>query len=318
MRWEGKRYYPISQFYKNRFGEKVYKVSVSIAETCPNRQPGSRMPLCIFCDEWGSAAYHLERDKSLQDQIIINRDKIARRYRAKSFLVYFQSYTNTFDRVSELEQRFDIALAQDNIKGVVLGTRPDCLPKRILPLLKQTHNEHYVMVELGLQSFFDHHLDFLQRGHNVQRGYEAIEKLHQHTGVDIGIHLMFGLPGETDQELIETAQILNELPVNNVKLHNLHVLSNTPLALQYQLGKFQPIELDEYIHKVTLFLEHLSPDIAVQRLAAVASRWDELIAPAWTKEKMRPTQAIEDHLQEQDTWQGKAIVLNNALRNKAL
>ena len=129
---------------------------------------------------------------------------------------------------------------------------------------------------------------------------------------------MFGLPEETEQELIETAQILNELPVNNVKLHNLHVLSNTPLALQYQLGKFQPVELDEYIHKVTLFLEHLSPDIAVQRLAAVASRWDELIAPAWTKEKMRPTQAIEDHLQEQDTWQGKAIVLNNALRNKAL
>ena len=318
MRWEGKRYYPVSQFYKQRFNEKVYKVSVSIAETCPNRQPNSRMPLCIFCDEWGSAAYHLERDKSLQEQIIINRDKIARRYRAKSFLVYFQSYTNTFDRVSELEQRFDIALAQDNIKGVVLGTRPDCLPKRILPLLKQTHDTHYVMVELGLQSFFNHHLDFLQRGHNVQRGYEAIEKLHQHTGVDIGIHLMFGLPGETDQELIETAQILNELPVNNVKLHNLHVLSNTPLALQYQLGKFKPVELDEYIHKVTLFLEHLSPDIAVQRLAAVASRWDELIAPAWTKEKMRPTQAIEDYLQEQDTWQGKAIVLNNALRNKAL
>ncbi len=318
MRWEDKRYYPISQFYKQRFGEKVYKVSVSIAETCPNRQPNSRMPLCIFCDEWGSAAYHLERDKSLQDQIIINRDKIARRYRAKSFLVYFQSYTNTFDRVSELEQRFDIALAQDNIKGVVLGTRPDCLPKRILPLLKQTHDKYYVMVELGLQSFFDHHLDFLQRGHNVQRGYEAIEKLHQHTGVDIGIHLMFGLPGETDQELIETAQIINELPVNNVKLHNLHVLSNTPLALQYQLGKFQPIELDEYIHKVTLFLEYLSPDIAVQRLAAVASRWDELLAPAWTKEKMRPTQAIEDHLQKQDTWQGKSFVLNKTLRNKTL
>lgn len=307
MRWEGKRYYPVSQFYKKRFGEKVYKVSVSIAETCPNRQPNTRMPLCIFCDEWGSAAYHLERDKSLQDQIIINRDKISKRYRAKTFLVYFQSYTNTFDRVSELEKRFNTALIQDNIKGVVLGTRPDCLPKRILPLLKSTHEQHYVMVELGLQSFFDHHLNFLQRGHNVQRGYEAIEKLHNQTGVDIGIHLMFGLPGETDEELVETAQILNELPVNNVKLHNLHVLSNTPLALQYQLGKFKPVELDEYIHKVTLFLQHLSPDIAVQRLAAVASRWDELIAPAWTREKMRPTQAIEDHLAELDTCQGRLI-----------
>lgn len=302
--WGNHRYFPISQFYKNRFGEKVYKVSVSVAETCPNRQPNSRMPLCIFCDEWGSAAYHLERDKSLRDQIIINRDKISKRYHAKKFLIYFQSYTNTFDRVSDLEQRFDVALSEENIEGIVLGTRPDCLPSRILPLLKKTHESHYVTVELGLQSFFDHHLTFLQRGHDVQRGYDAIKKLHEHTGVDIGIHLMFGLPDETDEEIIQTAQILNELPISNVKLHNLHVLTNTPLAEMYQQGKFQPVELQEYIDKVILFLQHLSPDIAVQRLAAVASRWDELIAPAWTKEKMRPTQMIEDQMQEQGIFQG--------------
>ncbi|WP_246539955.1 TIGR01212 family radical SAM protein [sulfur-oxidizing endosymbiont of Gigantopelta aegis] len=303
--WGGHRYFPISQFYKQRFGEKVYKVSVSIAETCPNRQPNTRMPLCIFCDEWGSAAYHLERDKPLQEQIIINREKIAKRYRAKKFLVYFQSYTNTFDRVSELEQRFEVALSEENIAGIVLGTRPDCLPARILPLLQKTHESHYVMVELGLQSFFDHHLTFLQRGHDVQRGYDAIAKLHEHTGVDIGIHLIFGLPDETDEEIIQTAQILNNLPISNVKLHNLHVLSKTPLAEQYERGEFQPIELDEYINKVTLFLQHLSPDIAVQRLAAVASRWDEFIAPQWTKEKMRPTQAIEDQLKIQSIYQGK-------------
>lgn len=307
MQWNNRRYFPISQFYKNRFGEKVYKVSVSIAETCPNRQPNSRMPLCVFCDEWGSAAYHLERDKSLKEQIIVNREKISRRYRAKQFLVYFQSYTNTFDRVSELEQRFKVALEQDNIQGIVLGTRPDCLPSRVLPLLKQTHDKHYAMVELGLQSFFDHHLTFLQRGHNAQRGYDAIQKLHEHTGVDIGVHLILGLPNESDDEIIQTAQIINKLPINNVKLHNLHVLSKTPLAEIYHQGKFQAIELDEYIDKVVLFLQHLSPMVAVQRLAAVASRWDELIAPAWTKEKMRPTQLIEDRMKALDTWQGKAL-----------
>lgn len=308
MRWDNHRYFPISQYYKKRFGEKVYKVSVSIAETCPNRQPNSRMPLCIFCDEWGSAAYHLERDKSLREQIITNRDKIAKRYRAKQFLVYFQSYTNTFDRVADLEQRFNIALSEDNIKGIVLGTRPDCLPARVLPLLKQTHDDHYLMVELGLQSFFDHHLNFLQRGHDTARGYEAIQKLYEHTGVDIGIHLIFGLPNESDDEIIKTAQIINELPVSNVKLHNLHVLTKTPLADLYHQGKFKPIELEEYVNKVVLFLQHLSPNIAVQRLAAVASRWDELIAPQWTKEKMRPTQMIEDQMQKLDTWQGKARV----------
>jgi radical SAM protein (TIGR01212 family) len=302
------RYYPISQYYKERFGEKVYKVSVSIAETCPNRQPNSRMPLCIFCDEWGSAAYHLERDKSLREQIRINRDKIARRYRANTFLVYFQSYTNTFDRVSELEQRFQVALAEDHINGIVLGTRPDCLPQRVLPLLKKTHEDHYLMVELGLQSFFDHHLTFLQRGHDAARGFEAIQKLHEHTGVDTGVHLIFGLPDETDDEIIETAQRINELPISNVKLHNLHVLTNTPLALMYQQGRFQPVELEEYIDKVVLFLQHLSPNVAVQRLAAVASRWDELIAPAWTREKMRPTQMIEDKLAELNTRQGQLLI----------
>ncbi|MCU7837346.1 MAG: TIGR01212 family radical SAM protein [gamma proteobacterium symbiont of Taylorina sp.] len=309
--WGNHRYYPISQYYKNRFGEKVYKVSVSVAETCPNRQDNSKMPLCIFCDEWGSAAYHLERNKSLQQQIVINRDKIARRYRAKKFLVYFQSYTNTFDRVSELEQRFNIAIDEDSIVGIVLGTRPDCLPSRVLPLLKKTHETHYVMLELGLQSFFEHHLKFLRRGHNVERGYEAINKLHQQTGVDIGIHLIFGLPDETDEEIIETAGIINELPVSNVKLHNLHVLKNTPLAELYQKGQFKPCELDEYIEKVSLFLQHLSPKIAVQRLAAVASRWDELIAPQWTKEKMRPTQMIEDHLKKINIWQGHMFDKSN-------
>jgi len=306
--WGNHRYYPISQLYKNRFSEKVYKVSVSIAQHCPSMQPGSRMPHCIFCDEWGSAAYHLERDKSLKDQISINRDKISKRYKAKKFLVYFQSYTNTFDRISDLQQRFDIALAEDDIAGIVLGTRPDCLPARILPLLKKTHQSHYIMLELGLQSFFDHHLTFLQRGHNAQSGYDAIAKLNQHTDIDIGIHLMFGLPGETDEEIIQTARILNNLPINNVKLHNLHVLTNTPLAELYHKGEFKPVELEEYIEKVVLFLQYLSPDIAVQRLAAVASRWDELVAPQWTKEKMRPTQMIEDRLVELNTFQGKKLL----------
>jgi radical SAM protein (TIGR01212 family) len=163
------------------------------------------------------------------------------------------------------------------------------------------------MLELGLQSFFDHHLTFLHRGHDVQCGYDAIAKLHEHTGVDIGIHLMFGLPNETNEEIIQTAHILNELPISNVKLHNLHVLSNTPLAEIYKRGEFQPVELQEYIDKVTLFLQHLSPDIAVQRLAAVASRWDELIAPQWTKEKMRPTQMIEDQLKAHNIFQSSAL-----------
>ena len=298
-------YYPISQYYRERFGEKVYKVSVSIAESCPNRTSNGKLLPCVFCDEWGSAAYHLERDKDLESQIRVNRDKIARRYRANKFLVYFQSYTNTFDRVTQLKERFEIALSQEGVCGLVVGTRPDCLPARVMPLLRETHEQRYVMVELGVQSFFDPHLLFLQRGHDAACSLKAIERLHQETGVDIGVHLIFGIPGETDEQIVETARIINNLPISNVKLHNLHVLNNTPLETLYNMGEFQPLELDEYARRVMLFLQYLAPHIAVQRLAAVASRWDELVAPEWTREKLRPSNLIEQQMRMNNAWQGQ-------------
>jgi len=297
-------YFPISRYYQQRFGQKVYKISVSIAESCPNRQPNGKLLPCVFCDEWGSAAYHEERDRSLVDQINIHRARIEKRYRAKQFLVYFQSYTNTFDRVQQLEKRFDIALEQEGVVGLVVGTRPDCLPKRVMPLLKEVHEHAYLMVELGVQSLYDHHLNFLQRGHNAERSIDAIHRLAEESGVAVGVHLMFGLPGEQDDEIIATAERLNSLPIDNVKLHNLHVLTSTPLELMYQAGEFQPIELEEYSRRVVLFLRHLAPHIAVQRLAAVASRWDELVAPAWTKEKLRPSGFIEQQLLTQGYRQG--------------
>lgn len=297
-------YYPISQYFRERFGERVYKISVSVADRCPNRQPNSRRAPCIFCDDWGSAAYHLERNLPLQQQIIINRERIAQRYRTACFLVYFQSYTNTFDSIARLNERFRTALSQAGVRGLVLGTRPDCLPKRMMPILRDVHERHYLMVELGVQSFFDHHLDYLRRGHDSACVKNAIAQLHQQAGVDIGVHLIFGLPGESDQEIIKTANIINKLPISNVKLHNLHVLANTPLAMSYLEGDFQPLELDEYGRRVVLFLRHLSPFIAVQRLAAVANRWDELVAPSWTREKMRPRQRIEELMEVWGARQG--------------
>ncbi|KAA3614079.1 MAG: TIGR01212 family radical SAM protein [Calditrichaeota bacterium] len=302
--WNNHRFYPISQYYQKIFKEKVYKVSVSVAETCPNRQNLKMDTTCIFCDEWGSAAYHLDRDKSLIDQIKTNRDKIRKRYRAKKFLVYFQSYTNTFDRVTNLEKRFKIALEQEDIVGLVLGTRPDCLPKRLMPMLRELKEKTFIQIELGVQSFDDKQMHFLKRGHSAECSVDAIKKVYAETGLKSGVHLMFGLPDESDEQLIETAILINSLPVDTVKLHNLHVLVNTPLADLYHQNKFAPVSLEEYARRVVLFLRHLSPDVAVNRLTAVANRWDELVAPAWAKEKMRPVQYIEDQMALQDVLQG--------------
>jgi len=304
------RHYPISRFYKQRMGEKIYKVSVSISEKCPNRSNDDDSRVCIFCDEWGSAAYHLERDKSLIEQIKVNQEKIRKRYRANKFLVYFQSYTNTFDKAVTLEHRFNSALEQKDIVGLVLGTRPDCLPSRLIKVLKNLEQKTFIQVELGVQSFDDQQLRFLSRGHTAQCSVDAVKKLHEQTGVDIGIHLMFGLPGETDMQLIKTAEQINRLPINNVKLHNLHVLKNTPLEKLYRKGEFSPTELEEYSRRVILFLRHLSPEIAIQRLTAVASRWDELVAPIWTREKRRPAQLIENLMKEQNVFQGDLCLSN--------
>jgi len=303
-RWKGRRYYPISQYFVKRLGCRVGKVSVSVAETCPVRSPGGNNKVCIFCDEHGSAAYPLEKERPLVEQIRHNLKHVKRRLKTDKFLVYFQSYTNTLDKVATLKERFDIALAEDQIAGLVVGTRPDCLPKRMLPLLDQVSKDHYMMVELGAQSLFDDQLEFLRRGHSADCSIQAVKKLHEQTDADVCLHLMFGLPNETNDHLIETAQRINELGVSNVKLHNLHVLDNTPLADLYHDGQFKPVELDEYAEKVIVFLRHLSPEIAVQRLAALSSRWDELVAPQWTRQKMPPIEFIENSMKANGHFQG--------------
>ena len=301
----GKRYHPLSQHYREQFGEKVYKVSVSVADSCPNREGRNGMKVCIFCDEWGSAAYHQQRDQPIRKQIQINREAIRKRYRAEKFLIYFQAYTNTFGRFKELEALYQMALEEKDVVGLVVGTRPDCLPERVLRKFAEIARENYLSVELGVQTFDDAQLIFLSRGHDSASSLKAIRKLKAVSGVNLCVHLMFGLPGETDQQIRETAEILSEHKVDGVKLHNLHVLKNTPLEKLYQESQFVPLELEEYTRKVCIFLENLSPKIAVHRLAAVASRWEELIAPAWTREKMRPTQYIDDYLATNNTWQGR-------------
>jgi len=303
--WSGKPYFPISSYYKKKFGEKVYKITVGTAEICPNRKGDDENRICIFCDETGSAAFHLKEKKELRQQIIENREWLNKRFKVNRFLVYFQPYTSTMEQMGKLEQNLNLALEEDKVCGLVLGTRPDCLPKKIFKLFRNVQERTDLSVELGVQSFSEEDMLFLKRGHTTQQSMDAIQSLHEISGITVGIHLMFGLPEERDSKLVEMAQLINTLPVSNVKLHNLHVLANTPLEALYRKQEFAPVELEAYAKKVALFLEHLSPKIAVQRLAATANRWEHLVAPEWTKERMRPTQVIINHMQSESRYQGK-------------
>ena len=306
--WQGLPYYPISLFYKELFGGKVYKIPVSTAQTCPNREGLKGMKTCNFCDVWGSAAYPEVREKELREQILRNRLKVSERTHAENFLVYFQAYTNTFSKTSQLREQFDVAAQFDFVKGFVVGTRPDCISDAVIDLWNDYRKKYFVSVELGVQTFNDEQLIWMRRGHDSQQSLNAIEKIKSRSDVDLGIHLMFGLPGETDQQLIETAKLINSLPIDNVKLHNLHVLKNTPLADDYAAGNFMPLERKEYADRVTLFLQHLHPKVAVHRLAALATRNDELVAPDWVARKMEAYQNLIDHMRDKGAYQGQYFI----------
>ncbi len=301
--WSGLPYHSISEHYKRIFSEKVYKIPVSVVDNCPNRMGLKGMKTCSFCDVWGSAARAESFTLTLDEQIQKFHQLIAKKYNAKKFLVYFQAYTNTFTKISTLRSHFEAALKYDFVHGFVVGTRPDCLSPAVLALWQEYYEKSFVAVELGVQSFFDEHLQFMQRGHTAEDSIKAIHKIHKATVVDLGIHLIFGSPNETDQQIIETANICNSLPITNVKLHNLHVLKNTELEKWFHAGTFHPISQDVYTAKVKLFLAYLKPQIAVHRLAAFASRWEELVAPAWTANKMGTHQAIVDELRATKNFQ---------------
>ncbi|MCC7403404.1 MAG: TIGR01212 family radical SAM protein [Bdellovibrionales bacterium] len=306
QQWQGLPYYAISCFYREAFGTRVYKIPVSLADSCPNREGIRGMQTCNFCDEWGSAAFPEFRAEDLATQIEQTRARIQRRFNGAAYLVYFQAYTTTFAKSSRLREQFQVALSYSDVKGVVVGTRPDCLSPAVLDLWQETLAQgHFVGIELGVQSLVERHLTWMRRGHSAAKAIEAIQRIKSRMPINLGIHLMFGLPGETDEEIIQTADQINQLPIDNVKLHNLHVIKGTPLADEFLRGDFVPIERDDYIRRVVLFLERLNPKIAVHRLTAVASRHEELLAPAWARSKMESYQMTLDEFARLGTFQGR-------------
>ncbi len=302
--WPGLPYHSVSEHYKRIFKEKVYKIPVAVVDDCPNRMGLKGMQTCSFCDVWGSAAREASFQMTLDTQIETYHQLIAKKYKAKKYLVYFQAYTNTFTKIPVLRQNFETALKYPFVSGFVLGTRPDCLSEAVLNLWQEYCQKSFVAVELGVQSFFNPHLEFMRRGHTAEDSLAAVKKISEKTTVDLGIHLIFGSPEESERQVIETARICNDLPITNVKLHNMHVLKNTELEKWHLAGTYAPIELPEYTHKVQLFLSHLHPRIAINRLTAYAPRWDELIAPKWTADKMGPHQAIVDFMRAEKIYQG--------------
>jgi uncharacterized protein len=265
------------------------------------------MQTCIFCDEWGSAAYPEQRSQELGEQIRSKLSFLGERYNSRTFFVYFQAYTSSFLAVKRLRGHFETALSFPEVKGLIVGTRPDCVPPALIELGKEFSDRAHVSIELGVQTFSDPQLTFLRRGHTAAQAFETIHRIKRESSLDLGIHLIFGVPNETHATILETAQTVASLPIDHVKLHQLHVLKNTPLESLYQSGQFIPLTLEDYAERVSLFLQHIPRRIALQRLAAVASRWEELVAPEWTRHKMRSHQFIVDWMKARGQFQGQRL-----------
>ncbi len=296
-----KRYYTFNSHLREKFGCKVYKVTINAGFTCPNRDGKIGKGGCIYCNNEGFNPN--DPSLSVKEQIEAGKRFMKKRYKAKKFIAYFQAYTNTYAPVHLLKSLYDEAVSCEDIVGLSVGTRPDCVPDAVLDLLETYKDRYYTWVEYGLQSAHFKTLKIINRGHGPSEFIDAVLRTKKR-GIKICAHIILGLPKETKRDMIETAKFLTALQVDAVKIHLIHILKNTILEKMYLKGRFRVPEMDEYVDWVCDFIEHLSPNIMIQRLTADGPL-NVLVAPRWAIKKFDIINAIDKELERRDSWQGK-------------
>lgn len=297
-----KRYHLFSDALKRRFGGRVHKISVDAGFGCPNRTDGRQGGGCIFCDPGGSGAVGIDRRKGVAEQIEAGKEVMTRKYRAQHFLAYFQAFSNTAAPVDQLRALYTEALAVPGVVGLCVGTRPDCVPDPVLDLLQELAREHYLWLELGLQSLHDPTLQRIRRGHDVACFVNAVRRAHGR-GLPVCAHVILGLPGETRAMMLETVDGLARLGVEGIKLHLLHVLEGTELAEDYRRGDVPVMTQDDYVEMVADVLERLPAQMLIHRLTGDGPR-ERLLAPLWSLKKWEVLNAIDAAMARRGTRQG--------------
>ncbi len=298
-----RRYYPFSRFLRERFGTRVYRVTIDAGFTCPNVDGTVTTGGCVYCDNRSFSPNRRLPRTSITAQVERGVELLGRRYNADRFLAYFQAATNTHAPLERLRRLYDEALTHPQMVGLAVGTRPDSVPDPVLDLLQGYAPDRHVCLELGLQTMHDRSLDWMNRGHHYDAFLDAVSRC-QGRGLDLCVHVILGLPGETHADMLATADALAGLPVHGVKIHNLHVVRGTPMEAMYHAGEVRMLERDAYVSLVCDFLERLPATLVVHRLNGDAPP-DYLVAPQWCLEKPALLQAIQAELGRRDSWQGK-------------
>lgn len=301
--WNGKPYNFFGDYLHERFGVRILKLSLDAHLDCPNRDGTLDSEGCIFCAADGSASPSVASHGSIIEQMIAARDAFRRGNVPTRYLAYFQAFTNTYAPVEKLKELYDTALSFPDITGLMIGTRPDCLPDEVLDLVASYKKDDFELwLEIGMQTMHDKSLQLLNRHHSHAQTLDAITRAVSRK-IDICVHLILGIPGESWEDMMMTAQEISTLPVQGVKLHHLHVIHNTKLEMLYREGNIALMSCNEYVSTACDFLERLRGDILIHRLSGDRDR-ETLIAPAWGLHKGTVIKAIEDEFARRGTHQG--------------
>ena len=298
-----KRYSTFNEQLRERFGGKIVKISLDAGFTCPNRDGTLGKDGCVYCSERGSGDFAGDQRLSIPGQFFEVKERMKNKWPSAQYIAYFKAYTNTYAAVKRLREVYEEALAEENVVGLSISTRPDCLPENVLDYLEELNQRTYLWVELGLQSIHGRTLAWIGRGHDYAQFLKGLEQLRAR-GIRVCAHIILGLPGETKADMMETAQAVAQLPLQGIKIHLLHVLKGTPLAAIYQHVPFDLLTKEEYVLLVVDILEILPPEMVIHRLTGDGPP-DDLIGPLWSRKKWEVLNAIDAELERRVSWQGK-------------
>lgn len=303
-----KRYRDYGSWIREQFPYRVQKISIDAGFTCPNRDGKVGLGGCVFCDNRTFNPAYCEREKSVREQIIAGKEFFARKYPDMKYLAYFQAYSNTYADVEHLKRLYEEALDVEDVVGIVIGTRPDCIPDDTLDYLDELNRQTFMIVEYGIESTNNDTLKLINRGHTFECSADAIRRTAERN-ILTGGHIIIGLPGESPEDSLQQAETISSLPLDILKLHQMQVVKGTRLAMMYQGEGAQPYiynKVEDYIKLVAEYISRLRPDMILERFVSQSPK-GMVIAPSWGIKNHEFTNLLDNYLREHDITQGCSI-----------
>lgn len=302
---DNKRYHTLNYHYKEKYHDKVIKVSLNAGFTCPNIDGKVGYGGCIYCSKSGSGDFGGDITKSLSEQFDEIKETLSKKWPSGKYIAYFQAHTNTYAPLSVLKEKYESVLKKENVIGIAIATRPDAIEDEVLDYLEELNKNTDVTVELGLQTIHEDTAKLINRCHSLTQFEEMVKKLRKRN-IEVVVHIINGLPYETKEMMIDTVKYLNHLDINGIKIHMLNIVKDTPLATLYQEKKFKVLSKEEYIDIVIQQLEYLRPEIVIHRITSDPDP-KNLIEPAWLIKKFCVLNDIDKEMKKRDTYQGKKL-----------